>query len=373
MRVAILANFPLHVIPSLANEFPPTGHYSSWFPPLAEIWARNDGIERLWITFSDTITERKQAVYWNQTFIVIPKDKGGRASSFFRKDRLAIKDCLKELNPDLVHGWGTEDVYALGALESGLPSIISMQGILSYYVLRSWINLRTLFQAAMEIFILRKAKAITCESEWAKPIIQRRAPRAKITCVEYGIHPAFFEAKWKPNAAQPVALFVGTVETRKGIQDLLEAFRSPKLAQSTLWVVGTGPLVNRNLGDRIKWLGRLDPIGLIEVMSKAWCLVLPTRADTSPNVVKEARVIGLPVITTEYGGQSDYIKDGKNGYIVQPGNIARLTDCLHILLSNLDVCRERGEQNWEADRALFRVELTAAKFHKLYSEMIEQK
>ena len=101
-------------------------------------------------------------------------------------------------------------------------------------------------------------------------------------------------------------------------------------------------------------------------MEKAWCLVLPTRADTSPNVVKEARVLGLPVVTTPCGGQSDYIADGRNGYLVQPADIASLTDGLHRLLSDSPFCRERGAAGWETDRVLFRIELTAEKFRQLY-------
>ena len=104
-------------------------------------------------------------------------------------------------------------------------------------------------------------------------------------------------------------------------------------------------------------------------MEKAWCLVLPTRADTSPNVVKEARVMGLPVITTPYGGQSDYIEDGRNGYLVEPDDIAALSDRIHHLLSDYTFCRERGAAGWEGDRAQFRIELTAEKFRNLYRSL----
>src|SRR5277367_3713318 len=87
MRVAILANFPLHTIPSLSREgAPPSGHYATWLPPLAEAWSRPDGIERFWITLSDTVTQRTETIFWNQTFIVLPTRKRGRAASFFRED-----------------------------------------------------------------------------------------------------------------------------------------------------------------------------------------------------------------------------------------------------------------------------------------------
>ena len=371
MRVAILASFPLHVIPSLAEGIPSQGHYATWLPPLAEATAREDGIERYWIILSDSITERKEVVFWNQTFIALPTSKKGRASSLFKEDRTAIAKTLDQIKPDLVHGWGTEDIYALAAVTSGYPSIVSMQGILTHYIFHARVPLRTLFQAFLEFFILKKAKALTCESRWAKPILQRRAPGAKITCIEYGVHSDFFDAQWHPDPQYPAALFVGTLEPRKGIQDALAAFHSPRLEGMELWVAGNGHL-KKKAPAHVKWLGRLDRKQLIEKMSKAWCLVLPTRADTSPNVVKEARVMGLPVITTRYGGQSDYIMDGKNGFIVEPGDIELLTERLDSLLSNRAFCLDRGKDGWEKDRALFKVELTAEKFRGLYREVCDR-
>jgi glycosyltransferase involved in cell wall biosynthesis len=373
MRVAILANFPLHVIPSLSEEIHPVGHYATWLPPLAEAWSHEEEIDYYWITLSSEITERKEITFWNQTFIVLPTEKKGRASSLFKADRAAIEKALRQINPDVVHGWGTEDVYALAAITSGYPSIISMQGILSYYIFKARADLRTFFQAIGEFFILRKTKMLTCESRWAKPILQRRAPSAKITCIEYGVHSDFFAASWQPDSDIPVALFVGTLVTRKGIQDVLKAFRSQQLKEVELWIAGSGPLEKMIEGmPNVKKLSRLDRPSLIEKMSKAWCLVLPSRADTSPNVVKEARVMGLPVITTRHGGQSDYIRDGKNGFIVEPGDIACLTDRLQMLLSNYEFCLKCGKDGWEQDRALFRAELTAERFRDLYKEVHNQ-
>jgi glycosyltransferase involved in cell wall biosynthesis len=371
MKVAILAAFPLHLLPGFELNQPPRGHYATWLPPLALATSAPDGIERTWITLSENVTERREIACWNQTFLILPTRKKGRASTLFRADRALIAKTLREIKPDLVHGWGTEDVYALAAVTSEYPHVISMQGLLSHYIFHTRTDLRTLFQALQEFLILRRTRHLTCESEWAKPILRRRAPRAKITCVEYGVHPDFFVPAWQPDPERPAALFVGSLEVRKGLQDVLEAFRSG-LDPGELWVAGSGSLEDKKGQPQVKWLGRLDRARLIEVMSKAWCLVLPTRADTSPNVVKEARVIGLPVITTRCGGQSDYIKDGKNGFIVEPGDVKLLTERLRSLLADHSFCVAKGNENWENDRAFFRVELTAEKFRQVYREVLER-
>jgi len=370
VRVAILANFPLHVIPSLSKGVPPAGHYATWLPPLAEATSSNDGIERTWITLSEDITERKEVTFWNQTFIVLPSRKKGRASSFYREDRAAIAQTLRRINPDLVHGWGTEDIYALAAVTSGYPSIVSMQGILTHYIFHARTDLRTCFQALLELFVFYKGKTFVGESPWATSVLKRRMPRKEIIRIEYAVHPDFFNAQWLPDPRRPIALFAGSLVPRKGFQDVLKAFRSPLLKERTLWVAGSGPLEKKIDGmPNVIQLGRIDRPRLIEAMSKAWCLVIPSRGDTGPMIVKEARVMGLPIVTTLEGGQSNYVEEGRNGFFVEPGDISLLTDRLHRLLSDYEFCRQRGKDGWEQDRALFRPDLMAEKFRNLYREL----
>ena len=121
MRVAILANFPLDLIPSLSCGKPPKEHYATWLPPLAEANAQDDGIERVWITLSDEITERKEGIFWNQRFITLPAQKKGRASSFYKEDRATIAATLREIKPDVVHGWGNGGCLRAGGGNFGFP------------------------------------------------------------------------------------------------------------------------------------------------------------------------------------------------------------------------------------------------------------
>lgn len=45
-------------------------------------------------------------------------------------------------------------------------------------------------------------------------------------------------------------------------------------------------------------------------MTKAGERVLPSRAGSGPNIVKEARVIGMPIMVSPNGGHSAYVRDG---------------------------------------------------------------
>jgi glycosyltransferase involved in cell wall biosynthesis len=57
-------------------------------------------------------------------------------------------------------------------------------------------------------------------------------------------------------------------------------------------------------------------------------LLFPTRADTSPNSVKEAVVAGVPVVASAVGGITDYVFSGRNGILFAPGNVE---ECTHAI------------------------------------------
>lgn len=374
MRVAMLCNFPLHTLENSPIRFRQGQHATSWLVDLPEAFSRAQGPEMHWITVSDQVDKKFTFPANGGLFHVLPTSKQGRASSFFLQDRRRIQACLQEVCPDVVHGWGTEDVYALAAVRSGRPNIVSMQGILSKIVLKSWMHPREYFQAILELYCLRKAQVVTTESEWGAAVVRKRRGIKPVEIVEYGVQKTFFSTQWEPAAENNLTIFVGSIRGGKGIQDLVEAFRDPALSGSELVVVGGvegewAEKLQKGAPTNIRWLGRKTAEETAQLMSKAWCLALPTRADTSPNVVKEARVIGLPVITTRNGGQASYVQDGEDGYFVECGDIKGLVQKLRIVLGSLATTEKLGKVGQQRYRDLLTAGQTANRFQSLYRKV----
>jgi glycosyltransferase involved in cell wall biosynthesis len=373
MRIAILAVFPLHVIPGLEG-YPPRGHYATWLPQLCQAFAAQSEFELHWIFTTRQVPAMEPIRWLNQTFHPLHVPGRLRMLRGFRADVRAIRARLKEIQPALVHAWGTEDCCGLAAAGAGYPWLLSMQGLLGEYVKRSPMHPFVQLQALYERYVFSRAREISVESKWGRDVLTRRAPRAHLHLVEYGVPALFYETTWAPDPARPRALFIGTPEPRKGIEDAVRAFADPRLAQTELHIVGDrgssyAQKLERESPPNIRWLGKKSREETAEALRQAWCLVLPTRADTSPNVVKEARVVGLPVVTTPHGGQSDYIHHGENGYLVEPGDIPALGDALSRLLGNYELTREMGARHWPEQREHFRPEQTAERFLQLYRQL----
>jgi glycosyltransferase involved in cell wall biosynthesis len=137
--------------------------------------------------------------------------------------------------------------------------------------------------------------------------------------------------------------------------------------------VGGGNLAEeiKSLNDpSVEVLGTLKTEKVQAEMAKAWALIMPSRADTSPNVVKEARVIGLPVIGSPHGGHAEYIEHGKDGFIVDSENPEDWFNACDKICNDYNMCRSMGAEKHNWFREYFRSEKTAEGFFKIYREMI---
>ena len=121
-----------------------------------------------------------------------------------------------------------------------------------------------------------------------------------------------------------VFLFVGRLESHKGVDCLIEAFRKLNVERSRarLVLVGDGALREMVLtiaeaNSSISYLGRLSGDDLWATYVSCDVLVLPSSFEPWGLVVNEAMAFGLPVIVTEeVGCVDDLVMDGHEGLVI---------------------------------------------------------
>ena len=372
LHVAILANIPRHSIRG-NSQGRGGGHGATWLPPLADAFLEHPELSITWVSFDHLVSKPETDRDGNQTFLRLPKphDKlnlllGQRLS------RRILRRVLRDLRPDVVHAWGTEWMYASVLQDLHVPKILSVQGCLTVFNKvweTSWVHRRLESEDPRRF---READVITCESPWSAEQVNGIVSGLDVRVVDYGVHPSFHSMAWKPDPGKPVLAFSGSVDRRKGVDILFDALELLPDRAWTLRIFGHGPMENelraRDLPG-VEWMGTLRWQEMQQHLSKAWGLVIPTRADTGPTVVKEARVIGLPVIGTRHGGLRDYIRHGENGYIVDPLDAKNLAAALSSLMGSHRHCIEMGNRLHTEDREAFSPGLTAAKFAAVYREL----
>ena len=201
-KIAILADFPLNSLP--ASTFPPaSGHYATWLPQLAAAFQWQNDFEFHWLTLDSSVAQETTIRAWNQNFHILPSWKRGRAATLFWADRRCIRKKLKEIRPDLVHGWGTENIWGWATLEFPGPQLFSVQGLLGLYGKLGKQGLRDRGMALIERRVLRKVQTITTESSWARERIEAQTERKDVRLVEYGVAEPFFEVEPNPDPENP--------------------------------------------------------------------------------------------------------------------------------------------------------------------------
>jgi glycosyltransferase involved in cell wall biosynthesis len=367
LRIAILADFPVHRL--RGYEDCAAGHHATWLPPLAkELETHASEFEFHWIICSKEVAKPTKIHAWGQTFHLLPRRKLSlEILTAFLRERRQISNLLSSLKPDLVHAWGTEQGYALAANDSPFPSLISMQGLLQTYCAAARMPFFTRVQALNERRVLRHATHLTVESPWGRDQLKSLAAHSTIDLLEYGVDPACYDITRSP-AKNPLAIFVGSLTRLKGIDSLFAAFADDRLRHIDLVVLGAvhPKLCRRPLTPNIRLLGHRPSTDVRDWMSKAWCLVHPTRADTSPNCVKEARVIGLPVITTPNGGQTQYVEHGKSGFIHAVGDVEGLIRGVLSVTANRETNLNMGASGHENCRKLLHPNRTARQLIEIY-------
>ncbi|MFP4845202.1 glycosyltransferase [Winogradskyella sp. PE311] len=148
-------------------------------------------------------------------------------------------------------------------------------------------------------------------------------------------------AKLNYNSDDKILLSVGQLDDNKNIASLIKQFH--KLSGYKLIIVGDGPgkkelkrlTLKLKLTDQINFIDRKTNSDLIEYYKISDIFILPSKSDTFGFVVSEALVSGLPVLCSKYAGASSLIKDGFNGYIINPK--ASYSDKIGLAFKNLSV------------------------------------
>jgi glycosyltransferase involved in cell wall biosynthesis len=111
-----------------------------------------------------------------------------------------------------------------------------------------------------------------------------------------------------------------------------------------------------------------------EVMSAADGYVLSSAWEGMPMVLLEAGAAGLPIVATQVGGNSEIVRDGECGFLVQPGDPGALAEAMLRLMELGE--RERqamGQRARDQVRAHFGLTRTVERWEELYREVLSRK
>jgi glycosyltransferase involved in cell wall biosynthesis len=160
--------------------------------------------------------------------------------------------------------------------------------------------------------------------------------------------------------AAEAVVYIGRMDVRKGLRELVEAAASLSSARPNLrvYLIGEGPdrpvvesaIKAHNVTGRIHALPGCAFDDVAVWMAAANLVVLPSYMEGCPNVVLEALASGRPVVATNVGGIPEIMSD-ECGRLVSPGSPAELAQALVSVFDrtwDAKAISAHGSRSWEA-------------------------
>lgn len=252
---------------------------------------------------------------------------GAWTRTLYYKCVRAQQSKLKELQPDIVHGQGTERDCAFASVRSGFPNIITVHGnqrAIAKIVHAPLFSFLTL-QSMLESWTIRRTIGVLCLTHYAEERVRERTRRTWI--LPNAVDEKFFDMQWIGQTSRDVVC-VANIDPRKNQNFLIRAL-DPIAQKNGLRVRFLGsPAEGHPYYEEFKALVAARPwcsyegfkrgADLHAAMSGARMIILPSLEENCPMAVLEGSAIGVPVVAARSGGTPDLIDDGVSGLMFDP-------------------------------------------------------
>lgn len=181
------------------------------------------------------------------------------------------------------------------------------------------------------------------------------------------------KAASRADEGRKLLINVGSIHPRKNQMMTLQAFEKVRGNHPEVRLDLVGPVKDEqylyalknfverhSLDECVQFLGWRDDVP--ELLGRSDGLVLSSRREGVPHVVREAMYAEVPVVATAVGGVLEAVKDGETGFLVPPGEVDELGECIDYLLSHSNERERMGRRGLELAQRRFSREKWLSKY-----------
>jgi glycosyltransferase involved in cell wall biosynthesis len=292
-----------------------------------------------------------------------------------------LKKLFRKLGADIVHFHNSLPVFAgVPAACLGRVPLKVMTEHSIYYPGKAGNAITTSLY-----FNLRRRldMVIACSEEVRRSHSDNFDPERTVTIVN-GVDLDEFTPQ-EPAAAKDPGIYsigsVGSLTVQKGYPNLLKAVAvlAEKDIPARLTLVGDGPLredlerqaAESGITDRVVFAGATGDVA--SKLRSFDVIAGSSIREGLPLSILEAMASGLPVVTTDVGGNREAVEDGVTGLLVPPGDSYALADALTSLWTDAEKRTSMGAAGRARAENLFSARKMVSGTEQLYEELLEEK
>jgi glycosyltransferase involved in cell wall biosynthesis len=330
-------------------------------------------------------------------FYVKHFDEYGRKTEN-EKSASQVMEILKSLNPDVVHVQGCNNFYLEAEIRRRFPAIKTLHvydfcpsgNKFHHATQRACVHATGALCVPRMIYkrclltkrpnviwkhYLRAKESNENNFQYRKLIVSSN--HVKLQAVESGYSSEQIEVlpyyttlpalNAKASSADKRILFIGRIVREKGLRKLLSVFKQ-LTTPAQLIIAGDGgdlpkikSLSNQlGLGDKVSFFSWANSIQKDELYRNASVVVIPSVWPEPFGIVGiEAMSYAKPVVAFQTGGISEWLDDGKTGFLIAPYDVMQMSEKIDSLLKQKDLATEMGlfgrikvQQNFSATQHL---------------------
>jgi len=196
-------------------------------------------------------------------------------------------------------------------------------------------------EAAVRSVLKLSAAAVVFSKPEADSIV-RRFPGTKLHILPNAVPIDSVPPAERLRGKNRTFIFFGRLNESKGLRHIVDACRELKAQGFDFKFVcyGAGPEKERFtsnmtaiLGDRFQYRGVAKGADKWKAFLEADIFFLPSRHEGLPLALLEAMAAGCVPVMSQSGAVADVIQDGRNGFLIEAGNVSQTVSRLKFLIS----------------------------------------
>jgi glycosyltransferase involved in cell wall biosynthesis len=296
--------------------------------------------------------------------------------------RLTRLLCQRQIDAVITVGAGNKMFWGrLAARRAGVPVIICALHSTGWPHQITWLNRR--------LTNITDAFIAAAQPHARHLVHSERLPAPRVWVIPNGVdtdryRPSRPDSKIRAelgiSSGAPLAGIVAVLRPEKNHEFFLQVARRVRheVPDAHFLVVGDGPrrgdlesLARQlELSKCVHFLGQRTDVP--DVLNLLDVFVLTSRMEANPVSILEALASGTPVVATRVGSIGETVLDGRNGYLVEPGDASSMATRLAELLQDPARARQFGSagrrhvvQNWSLERMVSGYQELIERLHRL--------
>jgi glycosyltransferase involved in cell wall biosynthesis len=264
----------------------------------------------------------------------------------------------------------------------GLPNVLSLHGgDLFDPTKRSSAHRHAALRVCVRRLV-RAADAVVAQSLDTQENLRRFfTPEIRPNVIPLGIaeppRPMVSRGRYGYDDSDVLLISIGRLVRRKSVEQLLDVTAELRDERVKLLLIGDGPQLDDlrerarqlRIEHRVKFMGMVDERTKFELLSIADLYVSSSQHEGFGLVFLEAMASGLPIVCYDRGGQTDFLSDGRSGYLAPFNDRTALFERCRCLIDSPANRAAIGRANKLAAEQFY-IERCAQRYEELFETVI---